>query len=148
MMNSKVAPAPSTFSNRRIGRSVLAIAAAFFGNAVLALATDQLFHVLGVYPPWGQPMFEAAPNAIALSYRLVYGVGAGWLVARLAPQAPMRHVSILGIIATVLSGIAAVVTVTSVKLGPSWYPIALALSAYPTVWLGGALEGRGRARTA
>jgi len=130
--------------NRRIGRSILAIVGALVANAALSLAVDQLFHVLGVYPPWGQPMYDAAPNALALVYRIVFGVGAGWLVARLAPSAPMRHAAILGVIATVLATIGAIVAVTGFDLGPAWYPIALAIVAYPTVWLGAAVYTRRR----
>lgn len=30
-------------------------------------------------------------------------------------------------------------------LGPAWYPIALALSVFPTAWLGGVLHRRTQA---
>ena len=140
-MSSAVPVLPS--QNRRLGRSVLAIVAALLGNAALSLAVDQVFHALDVYPPWGQPMHDPALNALALAYRLVFGVAAGWLVARLAPRAPMRHAAILGAIATVLAALGAVAA-TQADLGPAWYPIALALLAYPTVWLGAVLHERGR----
>ena len=131
--------------NRRLGRSVLAIVAALLGNGVLSVAVDQVFHVLDVYPPWGQPMHDPALNGLALSYRLVLGVAAGWIVARLAPRAPMRHAAILGAIATVLSALGAVAA-TQADLGPMWYPVALAVLAYPTVWFGAVLHERGRGR--
>lgn len=132
-MTSSALPLPGT---RRTGRSVLAVVAAIVANAGLALATDQLFHVLGVYPPWGEPMFEPELNALALAYRIVYGVLAGVIVARLAPRAPMRHSAVLGVIGTLLAAIGAAVALTQANLGPAWYPIALALVSFPTVWLG------------
>jgi hypothetical protein len=129
---------------RRLGRSIVAIAAALVVNAVLSLVTDQLLHVLDVYPPWGQPMFEPELNALALGYRTVFSVLAGALVARLAPRAPMRHAAVLGIIAVALSTLGAIAALTQYDFGPPWYPIALALVAYPTVWLGAAWYTRRR----
>jgi hypothetical protein len=129
---------------RRLGRGILAIAAAFIANAALSLATDQLFHVLGVYPPWGQPMYAPVPNALALTYRIGYGLLAGVIVARLAPRAPMRHATILGVIGLAFATLGAVVTIAQYDLGPDWYPIALALVSFPTVWLGAAWYERRR----
>jgi CHASE2 domain-containing sensor protein len=105
---------------------------------VLSLGTDQLFHVLEVYPPWGQPMNDAGDNLLALAYRCVYGVFGSYIAARLAPYAPMRHAMILGAIGLVLSTLGAVAA-TSMNLGPIWYPIALVLTALPCAWLGGSL---------
>jgi hypothetical protein len=129
---------------RRFGRSVIAMVAAVVANVVLSLATDQLLHVLAVYPPWGQPMYEPALNALALSYRIVYGVLGGAIVAHLAPRAAMRHAMILGVIGTAVATAGAVVTITQYDLGPSWYPIALAVAALPTTWLGAKWEERRR----
>jgi hypothetical protein len=135
-MSLPLAVAPT--ANRRLGRSITALAVAFLANAVLSLAVDQLLHVLGVYPPWGQPMYSPGLNLLALSYRLVLGVAAGYIVARLAPSAPVRHAVILGVVGTTLATIGAVVAITQADLGPSWYPIALAVLAYPTIRLGAA----------
>jgi hypothetical protein len=125
----------------------LAVAAAFVANAALTLAVDQLLHVANVYPPWGQPMYDPALNLLALAYRTAFGVGAGYLVARLAPGARVRHAVALGVVAAMLSTIGAAVAITSHDLGPAWYPIALALLSYPTVRLGAAWHLR-RARHA
>ena len=55
-----------------MGRSIVAVVAGFLAVVALSLATDQLFHVLEVYPPWGQPMNDTGDNLLALSYRVVY----------------------------------------------------------------------------
>ena len=136
--------APATVPSRQLGRSTLAVTAAIIANVVLSLGTDQFFHVLGVYPPWGQPMYDASLNLLALSYRIVFGIVSGYLVARLAPHTPMRHATILGIIAVVLSTLGALAAITQADLGPAWYPIALAAVSYPCVWLGAVLERRRR----
>ena len=140
--------APATVPSRQLGRTTLAVTAAIIANVVLSLGTDQFFHVLGVYPPWGQPMYDASLNLLALSYRIVFGIVSGYLVARLAPHTPMRHATILGIIAVVLSTFGAVAAITQADLGPAWYPIALAAVSYPCVWLGAVLEHRRRGHVA
>jgi hypothetical protein len=120
-----------------MARSIVAVFAGFVAVAGLSLATDQLLHVLEVYPPWGQPMWEFSLNLFALSYRIVYTVLGGFITARLAPRAPMRHVTILGLIGLVAGTAGAIVAITQADLGPNWYPIALAVTAYPCTWLGG-----------
>lgn len=130
---------------RRPGRSIGAVLLGFVAVVVLSLATDQILHVLKVYPPWGQPMHDPGDNALALAYRCVYGVVGGYLTARFAPRAPMRHALILGAIGTVVGAAGAAATIP-MNLGPAWYPIALALSGLPTSWVGGRLfERRGAA---
>lgn len=123
---------------RRIGRSIAAVVAGIVVVFVLSLGTDQLLHVFQVYPPWGQPMHDPGLNALALSYRLVYGVVGGYVTAWLAPRNPVRHAVILGVIGFVLSVIGAIGAI-AMKVGPAWYPIALAVTALPCAWLGGVL---------
>jgi hypothetical protein len=123
-------------SSRRVLRSIGAVLAGFVVIAVLSLATDQLFHTLDVYPPWGQPMHEPALNLLALSYRIVYAILGSYLTARLAPHSPMRHALIGGFIGLVVSALGAVAAMR-MNLGPSWYPILLALSSVPCAWIGG-----------
>ncbi len=134
--------APANTGSRQLGRSFAAIAVAIVANVVLSLGIDQGLHVLGVYPPWGQPMFDASLNLLALSYRLAFGVLAGYLVARLAPRAPMRHAAILGMIAIALSTLGAIGSITQYDLGPDWYPIAIVVTAFPCIWVGAALRTR------
>jgi hypothetical protein len=126
---------------RRIGRSIAAILAGFLAVFVLSLGTDQVLHVLDVYPPWGQPMFDPALNALALAYRILYTILGGYIAARLAPHHPMRHAVILGAIGFIIAAAGAIFTITKFDLGPDWYPIALAVTALPCSWLGGALHG-------
>jgi hypothetical protein len=120
-----------------MARSIIAVVAGFLTVAGLSLATDQLLHVLDVYPPWGQPMWETSLNALALSYRIVYTVLGGFITARLAPRAPMRHVTVLALIGLAAGTAGAIVAITQADLGPNWYPVALAVTAYPCTWSGG-----------
>ncbi len=127
-----------TSSPRRLWRSIGAVFAGFLIVVVLSLGTDVVFHALKVYPPWDQGMHDPLLNLLALSYRIVYTILGGYLTARLAPQAPMRHVWIYGGIGFVL-GIIGVIATLPLNLGPAWYPILIALTALPCAWLGGVL---------
>jgi hypothetical protein len=126
---------------RHLGRSTMAVLVGFVSVVVLSLGTDQVLHVLEVYPPWGEPMNDPGLNLLALAYRCVYGVLGAYIAARLAPRNPMRHALILGGIGFVLST-AGAVSASTMNLGPIWYPVALVITALPTAWLGGVLARR------
>jgi hypothetical protein len=125
---------------RRLWRSTAAVLAGFVAVVVLSLGTDQILHMLTVYPPWGQPMADGL-FGLATAYRIVYTIAGGYLTARLAPHAPVRHALILGLVGLV-SGIAGVmVNIAKPELGPLWYAIAVAVTGPPCAWLGGVLYG-------
>ncbi len=121
---------------RRLLRSTAAIFSGFVAVFVLSLGTDEIFHVLQIYPPWEQPMFDTGLLLLALTYRIIYGIAGGYVTARLAPHAPMRHAVILGgfgFLASTAGGAA------MWNMGAHWYPVALAISSIPCSWAGGAL---------
>lgn len=124
---------------RQVLRSAGALLLGFVAIVVLSLATDQTFHALDVYPPWGEPMTEPGQNLLALSYRCVYGVLGSFIAARFAPYAPMRHALALGVIGLPLSA-AGMVAAIHMDLGPIGYPVALFLTVLPCAWLGGLLH--------
>lgn len=123
---------------RSLLRSAGALSLGFVTIVVLSLGTDQLFRVLDVFPPWGEPMNEPSDNLLALGYRCIYGVLGSFAAARFAPDAPMGHALALGAIG-LLPSAAGVVAAFNMALGPAWYPIALFLTVMPCAWLGGAL---------
>jgi hypothetical protein len=131
---------------RNLGRSTGAIVLGFVAVVVLSLGTDELLHLLKVYPPWAQPMFDPRLNLLALSYRIVYTIMGSYIAARLAPRNPMRHAMVLGTIGFVLSIPPVLFITTHTNLGPVWYPIALVVTALPCAWLGGALYQRKQLR--
>jgi len=131
--------APVTSPGRRAW-SVAAVVAGFGSVAALSLATDQLLHVLEVYPPWGEPMHDPALNLLALFYRILYTILGGYLTASLAPYAPMRHVIVVATLGLIAGSAGAIAAISMADLGPDWYPIALALTEFPCVWLGGVLH--------
>ena len=127
-------------------RSTGAVLLGFVAVVVLSLGTDQVLHMLEVYPPWGEPMRDPGQNLLALAYRCVYAVVGSYLAARLAPRNPMRHALILGAVGFVVSLAGAIATIP-MDLGPAWYPIALVVTALPCAWLGGVLHSKRQAHS-
>jgi hypothetical protein len=128
-----------------VPRSVGAVLLGLVTIFALSLGVDEALHVLGVYPPWGEPMHSPALNLLALGYRIPIAVLGSWLTARAAPRHPLRHALILGVIGLVLSALG-VAAALQADLGPAWYPILLALSSVPCAWAGGRLHERAAAR--
>jgi len=135
-MSTPIAPVNS--QPRRLGRSSAAVVVGIVVGAVLSLGTDQVLHVLHVYPPWGEPMYDPKLNLLALSYRIVFAILASYIIARMAPYSPMGHALVGGLIGFVVS-LAGAIAAIPMNLGPTWYPIVLALTALPCAWLGGIL---------
>ena len=127
-----------THTPRGIGRSIGALLAGFVAVVVLSLGTDLALHAAGVFPALGQKM-SAALFVLATVYRTLYGVVGSYVTARLAPDRPMGHALVGGLIGVALSTLGAVVTWNK-DLGPHWYPLALIVTAMPTAWLGGKLR--------
>ena len=118
-------------------KSIASVIAGFLTVVVLSIATDMILEGAGIFPPATEGLFVTWMLALALFYRTVYTVAGGYVTAKLAPQNPMKHVMILGVIGT-LAGIGGIVA--GWNLSQHWYPIALAVLAYPSVCLGGKLK--------
>jgi hypothetical protein len=128
-------------SPRTWPQSVAALFYGFVAVVALSLGTDEILHLLNVYPPWNEPMFDPGQNALALSYRLLYGTLGSYITARFAPNRPMGHALLTGVIGTIL-GTLGVISTLPMHLGPVWYPIGIAVTALPCAWLGGVFYRR------
>ena len=117
--------------------SVWAVVAGVVVIIVVTTLVDIILHLAHVFPPIGQPI-DNRLAALATAYRIVISIGGAWLTARLAPDKPMKHALILGVVGTVL-GLLGIAATWNRGLGPRWYPIALAVLAIPQCWVGGAL---------
>ncbi len=116
-------------------KSIWAVIAGVLFIIVVTTMVDIVVHMTGVFPPMKQPINDALA-LLATSYRIVIGIAGAWLTARLAPDKPMKHAMILGLVGVVL-GLVGVVATWNLGLGPRWYPIALAVLAIPQCWAGG-----------
>lgn len=126
---------------RRPWRSASAVFAGLLAVFVLSLGTDEILHLLQVYPPWGQRMSDPL-FALATAYRIVFNVAGGYIAARLAPSAPLRHAMALGILGLVLSVGGVMFAVAKPELSPMWYPVVLLVVAVPCAWFGGTIATR------
>jgi hypothetical protein len=127
---------------RRIGRSIGAVLAGMFVGIIVTLATDIVLHAIHVFPPWGDSMvgFDG-PLVLATVYRTVYGVLGSYMIARLAPDRPMQHALVGGVIGLAVSIAGAAATWNKgPAFGPHWYPLALIVLAMPQAWAGGKLR--------
>ena len=122
-----------------IGRSIAALLAGFAVGIILSLATDAALRAAKIFPPAGQPVWNSSLLALATAYRTLYSVIGSYIIARLAPNRPMRHALAGGFIGLAIN-IAAVAATWNSGLGPHWYPVALAVVALPTAWAGGKLR--------
>ena len=123
-------------------RLILAILAAIVINVVLAAAIDHVFHTTGVYPPYGEPMFDTNLLLLALSYRVLITIFAAYITAMIAQEKTKTALWTSAIIGTAFWLIGAI---AMSEYGPVWYSIAGALTVIPLVLFGGKLYGR-RAR--
>lgn len=136
------APPDGTMNRRSIGAVVAGVVAV----VVVTTLVDVVLHLLGVFPSGEQPLRDGLA-LLASSYRLVIGIAAAWLTARLAPGRPMRHALVLGGVGTVLALVGLVAT-WNLGLGPRWYPVSLAVLAIPQAWAGGRVFERRRGAAA
>ena len=117
-------------------RSVGAVFAGFAAIAVLSTIADAAMHAAGIYPDTAQGSSDAL-FGMALAYRTLFGVIAGFIAAALAPNHPMRHAVVLGGIGVAVSTAGAV---AMWNVGPHWYPIAVALICLPSAMIGASLQ--------
>lgn len=133
-----VRPQPS----RRILRRVGAVFAGLVLIVTLDIGIDVMMHATGIYPPWFQPM-RTSLWLLAIGYRAIDSILGAYLTATLAPDRPLAHALVLGIIGVLLSSMGTLATLNKgPEFGPIWYPIALVIIALPCALIGGTLRQR------
>lgn len=123
--------------SKNIWKSIGAGVAGIVVGAVLSVGTDAILEAKGILPHGNLYVSTALIWAVLL-YRSVYNTLGCYLAAALAPQNPMRHALILGVIGTVISAAAAFGT-RNMNLGPGWYAWTLAALSLPAAYIGGKL---------
>ena len=121
---------------RRIG----AVLAGLIVVVILDVGLDTVMHATGVYPPWFQPMSNSL-WLLAVGYRTIDGIIGGYIAAWLAPDRPVVHALVLGIIGIVFSTAGVIATWNKgPEFGPKWYPLTLVGIALPCALIGGLLR--------
>lgn len=122
---------------RDILRSVGAVLAGLVFIGVTHTGTDAVLENIGVLPK-GNLHVGTGLILIVIGYRAVLSLIGCYITARLAPNRPMKHALVLGIVGVLLSAIGAIVT-ANMNLGPSWYAWTLVAISLPIAWLAGKL---------
>ena len=127
---------------RRILRRIGAVIAGLVVVGVLDLGIDSILHATGVYPSWFQPM-STRLWLLAIGYRTIDGITGGYIAAWLAPDRPVTHALVLGLIGVVLSTAGVVGTWNKgPEFGPKWYTLTLVGIALPCALIGGLLRDK------
>jgi uncharacterized membrane protein YeaQ/YmgE (transglycosylase-associated protein family) len=121
--------------NKNILKSIGVILLAFVVIALLSMLTDFLLESIGVLPNPQKGLFETWAILLVLFYRVVYTILAGFIVAKLAPNRPMLHAIILGIIGTIIT-VLAVSSPSVAEKAPLWFGYTLATITVPCLWFG------------
>lgn len=120
-------------------KSIGAIVAGFAVGAALSVVTDSVLQGLKVFPPVSEGFFVPWMIVLAIVYRSIYNIAGCYVTAALAPDKPMLHVMIIGVVGFLLTIVG---TIINADKGPLWYGITLALLALPCAWLGAILRVR------
>lgn len=115
-------------------KSIVAVLAGIIVIIILSTGTDALMIKLGAFPPLQLDSYTSKMLITALIYRGLYAIVGGYITSRIAPDKPMKHAIVLGVIGTILSILGAII---GWNLSEHWYPIALVLIAIPCSWIGG-----------
>lgn len=119
-------------------KKIGSVFAGFLTVVILSIATDSVLENVGIFPsPSEQGLFVTWMLALAFFYRSVYAVIGGYVTASLSPDRPEKQVMVLAILGTA-GGIAGVIY--GWNMSDHWYPIALAVTAYPLTMLGGRIR--------
>ncbi|MBI4418626.1 MAG: hypothetical protein HY563_07605 [Ignavibacteriales bacterium] len=117
-------------------RLILSILAGFITAAALSAAADVVFHLTGIFPPYGEPFFDTGLLILAMAYRVVFQIFGAFVAATIAKDKAKKAVWIIGILGTIfwLGG-----TIMKPDLAPIWYGLLGAALSIPTALAGGKL---------
>jgi len=118
-------------------RSILAIVIGFLVIGALAFGTGTALTAAGVFPPATEPITDIGLLLLETSFVAVYAIFGCWLAAFLAPDRPMRHALILGVL-----GLAFNLSMAAAmwELRPAWAVLLNLALVMPYAWIGGRLR--------
>jgi hypothetical protein len=118
-------------------RSIVAIVAGFLFIGALAFGTGAALQAAGVFPAPGEPLTDIGPILLETAFVAVYAIAGCWLAARLAPDRPMRHALILGLLGLAFNVMGAV---AAWGQRPVWAVVLNLALVMPYAWIGGRLR--------
>lgn len=121
-------------------RSVMAIVVGFLFIGLLAFGADAVLRsaMPGAFDAAGR-MTSVPVLLLTLAYVGIFAVAGCYLAARLAPNRPMRHALILGVLGLIFN-IAG--SYANWHIAPAWYHVVAIALVMPYAWLGGRIRER------
>ncbi len=101
-------------------RLILSTVAGFLFTAIITTAVDHIFHVIKVFPPYGEPFINTGLLSFAFAYRGLFAITGAYITARIAKEKARKAVLVSGCIGTIawLAGL-----IQFWDLAPVWYNI-------------------------
>jgi hypothetical protein len=128
-------------------KGIGAVLAGLIVIILLSNGTDAILEGTGVFPSLEEQQRNGFTTpwmvTLAFLYRLVFMVLGGYITAALAPNNPIRHAIILGIVGIIIGVVGAA---AAWNIVPAWFSIGLIILALPSVWLGAKLRTRDTTR--
>ena len=121
---------------KSVMKSILAVVLGMLSGGVPTILCDTVLEKAGIM---NQQHFGDTPFLVILAvigYRFVWNVVGCYVCARIAPNTPMKHCMIIGVLGTVLSLGA---TFSMPDAGPMWYGLSVAAISIPCAWIGATL---------
>jgi hypothetical protein len=127
-------------------RSIAAIVFGFVFIAALSFGADAALKAAMPSAFSASGRVESIPMLLLIqAYVLIFAVSGCYLTARLAPNRPLRHALILGLLGLAFN-IAG--TIAMWDTAPAWYHVVALALVMPAAWLGGRLRELQLQRTA
>ena len=119
-------------------RSIAAIVLGFIFIGALAFGADAVLRAVmpSAFSPTGR--VESVPVLLLMqAYVIIFAVTGCYLAARLAPNRPLRHALILGLLGLAFNVAG---TIAMWNTAPAWYHVLALALVMPAAWLGGRLR--------
>lgn len=121
-----------------MGRSILAIVTGFVVIGALSFGADAVLKQMmpGAFDATGR-VNSVPVLLLIMAYVAIFAIAGCYLAARLAPNKPMRHALILGVLGLIfnIAGSAAMW-----NTAPAWFHLVSLVMVMPYAWIGGKLR--------
>lgn len=121
---------------KAIWKSIGSIFAGFLIGAILSIGTDVALNGAGLMNMANFKENSSGIILIVIMYRFIFNIVGCYVTAKLAPNKPMKHVLIIGIIGTIFAILGSAAMWDKAVV---WYNISIILISMPSAWIGAKL---------
>lgn len=123
--------------NNTFLKSTVAVIAGLAAIFILSIMTDIILEKTGAMKMNAFNQSSLWLNILVVFLRMVYDITGAYLAAKLAPNYPIRHAMIIGIIGVAVNTSGAVMTWNN---APHWMALILVALPIPCAWIGASLK--------